>query len=303
MIMKMKNGNNITVILSMCFLSYLLTGCEYFEKKDLQIQELQQAINTAKQVTEKNNRELNKQIELLQNELKQVLESSEQLKSKLQRTLQDLEKARHERQNIQNEWEAYRAKYRVNIRRKAVGEKYEILTLNNDKSFAGVTITRADAASIHISHKGGVARLFFVNLPQEWHERFDYDPMEAAALVAAEKQQQEQAEEHKNKQDKLNRQGESQAVQTAERLKDITRKLEGINRANEQIDLQMRQIKLERKSIGRPTNDVGRTAVRKLSEEWNNIYYAREDNKILKKKLELERDEIIRVRAMPADKH
>jgi hypothetical protein len=61
------------------------------------------------------------------------------------------------------------------IRRAAVGEKHEKLELNLGRVYHNVTITGIDDIGVKFTHRDGVARIDFLNLPDSWKERFHFD--------------------------------------------------------------------------------------------------------------------------------
>jgi hypothetical protein len=60
----------------------------------------------------------------------------------------------------------------------------------NGKEYKNATVTRVEADGIVIKFHGGIAKIFFVDLPNEVQRRFGYDPdkieAEKAAVRAAE---------------------------------------------------------------------------------------------------------------------
>jgi len=60
-------------------------------------------------------------------------------------------------------------------RRAAVGEKHDKFELNNGRVYHDVTITGVDEIGVRFSHRDGMARIDFMNLPSVWKERFHFD--------------------------------------------------------------------------------------------------------------------------------
>ena len=61
------------------------------------------------------------------------------------------------------------------IRRAAVGEVHDKLELNMGRVYHDVRITGVDEIGVRISHRDGVARIDFMNLPTAWKERFHFN--------------------------------------------------------------------------------------------------------------------------------
>ena len=60
-------------------------------------------------------------------------------------------------------------------RRAAVGEKHEKLELSTGRIYHDVAITGVDEIGVRFTHRNGVARIDFMNLPLFWKERFHFD--------------------------------------------------------------------------------------------------------------------------------
>lgn len=60
-------------------------------------------------------------------------------------------------------------------RRAAVGEKHEKLELSTGLIYHDVAITGVDEIGVRFTHRNGVARIDFMNLPALWTERFHFD--------------------------------------------------------------------------------------------------------------------------------
>lgn len=56
----------------------------------------------------------------------------------------------------------------------------------NGKEYKDATVTRVEPDGILVKTKTGIAKLYFAELPPEVQRRFNYDPQQAAAFVAAE---------------------------------------------------------------------------------------------------------------------
>ncbi len=61
----------------------------------------------------------------------------------------------------------------------------EDLTTLSGKKYTGVTINRAEADGISISHGGGLAKIPFSDLSPELQKKYNYEPEKAAAYAAA----------------------------------------------------------------------------------------------------------------------
>ena len=61
------------------------------------------------------------------------------------------------------------------VRRAAVGEKHEKLELSTGRTYHDVAITGVDEIGVRFTHRNGVARIDFMNLPSLWKERFYFD--------------------------------------------------------------------------------------------------------------------------------
>ena len=60
-------------------------------------------------------------------------------------------------------------------RRAAMGEKHEKLELSTGRIYHDVAITGVDEIGVRFTHRNGVARIDFMNLPALWTERFHFD--------------------------------------------------------------------------------------------------------------------------------
>ena len=60
-------------------------------------------------------------------------------------------------------------------RRAAVGEKHQKLELSTGRIYHDVAITGVDEIGVRFTHRNGVARIDFMNLPSLWQERFHFD--------------------------------------------------------------------------------------------------------------------------------
>ena len=60
-------------------------------------------------------------------------------------------------------------------RRAAVGEKHEKLELSMGRVYHDVIITGVDDIGVRFTHRNGVARMDYMNLPTLWKERFYFD--------------------------------------------------------------------------------------------------------------------------------
>ena len=58
----------------------------------------------------------------------------------------------------------------------------------NGKQYKDATVTRVEPDGVMIKMKSGMTKLYFVELPKEVQQRFNYDPQQAAAFSAAELQ-------------------------------------------------------------------------------------------------------------------
>ena len=56
----------------------------------------------------------------------------------------------------------------------------------NGKEYKDATVTRVEPDGVMIKTKSGMTKLYFVELPKEVQQRFNYDPQQAAAFSAAE---------------------------------------------------------------------------------------------------------------------
>jgi hypothetical protein len=56
----------------------------------------------------------------------------------------------------------------------------------NGKEYKDATVIRVEPDGVMIKRKSGMTKLYFVELPKEVQQRFNYDPQQAAAFSAAE---------------------------------------------------------------------------------------------------------------------
>jgi hypothetical protein len=205
---------------------FLLIGCDYDKVKDRQILELQQT-QAADQIMIT---ELTKTVE----DLKTQLDGSKQQQTELQKQFEDKQKAADQRvkeyqdtlDKLKQEFDDYRAKYRVSIRKKIVGEEYTTLITLSGKTYNQVKITKADAAYLYFIHGTGVVKVSFTDLPKTWTDRMDYDSEEAAQLIFQEQKSQRLAEDQKYANDALIRKAENKAMAEQGALSNERRKSE-----------------------------------------------------------------------------
>ena len=121
-----------------------------------------------------------------------AVQAGESLKADLEKAkndiqaLQDDQKAteplKQQLDQLQKDFDAYKEKYRIQARNKAVGEKLDQLVTAN-ATYQSVTIKAVDPASINIEHADGASRILFTDLGQDWRDRFDYDDAEAQSYL------------------------------------------------------------------------------------------------------------------------
>ena len=74
---------------------------------------------------------------------------------------------------------------------------------NSGKEYKNATVTQVEADGIVVKTKSGISKLYFVELPKEVQQRFNYNPQQAAAFASAQAttvQQTNQQIEEANKQ-------------------------------------------------------------------------------------------------------
>ena len=64
-----------------------------------------------------------------------------------------------------------------------IGIAEDFKTLNG-KEYKDVTVTRVEPDGIVIKTKSGISKIYFLELPQEVQQKFNYDPQTAAAYSA-----------------------------------------------------------------------------------------------------------------------
>jgi len=64
-------------------------------------------------------------------------------------------------------------------RDEAKGEKIDSLTLKNGKTYKDLTLSTVTPLGISIRHSSGIARIPYLNLPDDFIQRFKFDPKEA----------------------------------------------------------------------------------------------------------------------------
>jgi len=79
---------------------------------------------------------------------------------------------------------AYRNQYRQQARVAAAGEELAELASRNGRTYRDVTIRRVTVAGVEIEHSQGISRLRPEDLGEEWRERFQWHPEEAAKPAA-----------------------------------------------------------------------------------------------------------------------
>ena len=129
------------------------------------------------------------EIEMLQSVLNQEQEQKTRLSEELKKARENLEKSEQKQQEIQKQWDAYRDKYRMTSRQRAVGEKHELLTKVSGETFAKAVILKVDEVYVHFSHDRGVAKLPIADFGAEWTDRFDCDQASARDLSESGQQQ------------------------------------------------------------------------------------------------------------------
>jgi len=56
---------------------------------------------------------------------------------------------------------------------------------NDGKEYKDATVTRVEPDGIVVKAKSGISKLYFVELPKEVQQRFNYAPQQAAAFTGA----------------------------------------------------------------------------------------------------------------------
>lgn len=97
-----------------------------------------------------------------------------------------------------SEFDQYKDKYRTFIRTEAKGQTLPRLETQDGMVYENVTITNINAIGMQITHDSGGKRIAFEKLPQEFQDRFQFDPKQKATLLADEKAQQQAHEANVN---------------------------------------------------------------------------------------------------------
>lgn len=108
------------------------------------------------------------------------------LAEKAGRLKSEIEKENAAIKGLDEEWAAYKDRYRQFVRDKAVGEKLEQLEARDGTVYKEVDIREVTAIGMQIRHAGGLKRLEFEELSDEVQDYYQYDPAQKKAAVNAE---------------------------------------------------------------------------------------------------------------------
>jgi hypothetical protein len=109
------------------------------------------------------------------------------------------------------------------------------LTLADDfktidgKEYKGATVSRVEADGIVVKTKSGISKLYFVELPKEVQQRFNYNPQQAAAFAGAQaatvqrtNQQIEEADKQREKEKQVTLESSRRATEEAAKAQNTT---------------------------------------------------------------------------------
>lgn len=181
-------------VLSLAFCMVMTSGVglagdawdETIRSQDRQIESLETHVAVLEQQREDRQMRLDFLAEMQEEILRMGLELE-----KMRSALIEVQSSTRE---VEEEFAAYRERYRQSARIQAVGEKLPSLTTASGKAFQDVTIKKVTGAGVVIWHQDGTTRVVFNDLPRTIQDRFQWDPQEAAALLEAESEREARRE-------------------------------------------------------------------------------------------------------------
>ena len=97
------------------------------------------------------------------------------------------------------------------------------------KEYKGATVSRVEADGIIVKTKSGISKLYFVELPKEVQQRFNYNPRQAAAFASAQtttvqrtNQQIEEANKQREKEKQVALESSRRATEEAAKAQNTT---------------------------------------------------------------------------------
>ncbi len=142
----------------------------------------------------------------------------------------------------QDEWTAYKDKYREFIRGKSKGQELATLQTRKGDVYKNVSIREVTAVGIQIRHDEGQKRIQFEDLTDEMQDYYQFDPSQKAAALADEvaiRAAHETAADAANSlaDEQMAKQREKNAAEAKERV------MRSIQEKQAQIDIAMNEIK------------------------------------------------------------
>ena len=100
---------------------------------------------------------------------------------------------------------------------------------NDGKEYKDATVTRVEPDGIVVKGKSGISKLYFVELPKEVQQRFNYNPQQAAAFASAQvttvqqtNQQIEEANKQREKEKQVALESSRRATEEAAKAQNTT---------------------------------------------------------------------------------
>lgn len=113
----------------------------------------------------------------------------EQAKGAHAMTMEKLAQANAEADNIEEQMQDYKARYREHIRAEAVGTTMDKLTTLNGTTYEQVKISSVSAIGVNILHNSGSCRISYEDLPAAMQEHYQFEAEEAEMLQRRENDQ------------------------------------------------------------------------------------------------------------------
>lgn len=121
-----------------------------------------------------------KELDSVKADLESAEGELETLRLELLNATEAAKSASEEIEQLRQQFEAYKAKYRVSVREKAKGEELGDLVLANGRTLKSAVIREIDDTGIMLAHAAGIGRIAFTDLSPDLQDRFAYDPDAAA---------------------------------------------------------------------------------------------------------------------------
>lgn len=125
-------------------------------------------------------------LERMQGELKSLAHTNTMLKGQLDGLNNEVAGLEEEIGGINTAFAAYKDEYRAFARKAAKGVKLPEVVLKSGEKFTNAIIGEVTPVGMQIRHEGGFKRVTFENLPDDLQDRFQFDPTQKAAALAAE---------------------------------------------------------------------------------------------------------------------